>query len=292
LIVFPDFQLQQRGSTSIWISRQYVDLSFLEMLRDADQLFADPRCEIIKDQRKIKVGRLSLEINGRPQVLFIKRYNRYSLRQRFVSPFVQSGALRSLRGAEILRAADIQIPTPVAAVENRDHLAVSKSFFITEELSGGKTVDAYWLEELAKIYDRVAMMRRRKFLVQLGHLFGTLHGKGIYHNDLKDANILAVAEHQSDSVKLFLLDLEGVKRYGRLSSDRRLKNLVQINRTFGRYLRRPEKLLFLLAYMNGSFVDKQIRHHLIQRIARESARIDNAKAINAARTIDVTPIRM
>ena len=290
--MFPDFQLQQRGSASIWISRQYVDLSFLDMLRDADQLFADPNCEIVKDQRKIKVGRLSLEINGRPQVLFIKRYNRYSLHQRFVSPFIQSGALRSLRGAEILRAADIQTATPVAAVENREHLAVSKSFFITEELSGGKTVDAYWLEELAKITDRVAMKRRRKFLMQLGHLFGTLHGKEIYHNDLKDANILAVAKRDSDSVKLFLLDLEGVKRYGKLSSDRKLKNLVQINRTFGRYLRRPDKLLFLMAYMNGTFLDKKIRRHLIQSIARESARIDNAKAINAAKTVDVTPIRM
>src|SRR5258706_4173786 len=140
--------------------------------------------------------------------------------------------------------------------------------------------------------DRDAMMRRRKFLVQLGHLFGTLHGKGIYHNDLKDANILAVAERQSDSVKLCLLDLDGVKRYGKLSSDRKLKNLVQINRTLGRYLRRPDKLLFLLAYMNGTFLDKKIRHRLIQSIARESARIDNAKAINAAKTVDVTPIRM
>ena len=290
--MFPDFQLHQRGSALIWISRQYVDLTFLDMLRDADQLFADPHCEIIKDQRKIKVGRLSLEINGRPQVLFIKRYNRYSLHQRFVSPFIQSGALRSLRGAEILRAADIPSATPVAAVENREHLAVSKSFFITEELSGGKTVDTYWLEELAKITDRDAIKQRRKFLGQLGDLFGTLHGKGIYHNDLKDANILAVAERQSDSFKFFLLDLEGVKRYGKLSSDRKLKNLVQINRTFGRYLRRPEKLLFLLAYMNGTFLDKKIRHRLIQSIAHESARIDNAKAITAARTEDVTPIRM
>jgi tRNA A-37 threonylcarbamoyl transferase component Bud32 len=290
--VFPDFERQRRGSASIWISRQYADLSFLEKLRDADQLFADPRCEIIKDQRKIRIGHVSVEINGRPQVLFIKRYNQYSLRQRFVSPFVQSGALRSLRGAAILRAANIQTPTPVAVVENRDPLAITKSFFITEEIAGGKTVDSYWLEELAKITDQGAISRRRKFLVQLGLLFGNLHGKGIYHNDLKDANILAVAERQSASVKLFLLDLEGVKRYRNLSSDRKLKNLVQINRTFGRHLRRPEKLVFLMAYMNGTLPDKKNRRHLIQNIVRESNRIDNVKILTASRTVGATPIRM
>jgi len=290
--VFPDFERQQRGSASIWISRQYADLSFLEKLRDADQLLADPRCEIIKDQRKIRIGRVSVEINGRPQVLFIKRYNQYSLRQRFVSPFVQSGALRSLRGAAILRAANIETPTPVAVVENRDCLAITKSFFITEELAGGKTVDGYWLEDLAKITGQGAISRRRKFLVQLGLLFGNLHGKGIYHNDLKDANILAVAERQSASVKLVLLDLEGVKRYGKLSSDRKLKNLVQINRTFGRHLRRSDKFLFFMAYMNGTLLDKETRRHLIQNIVRESTRIDKVKILTATRTADATPIRM
>lgn len=291
MIVFPDFELQQRGNASIWISRQYADPSFLEKLRDADQLLADPRCDIVKDQRKIRVGRVSVEINGRPQVLFIKRYNRYSLRQLFVSPFVQSGALRSLRAAAILRAAEIQTPTPVAAVENREHLAITKSFFITEELSGGKTVDGYWLEELAKMTDRDAILRRRKFLLQLGLLFGTLHGKEIYHNDLKDANIMAVDARQSDSVKFFLLDLEGVKRYGKLGSDRKLKNLVQIHRTFGRHLRRSEKLMFLTAYMNETLLDNKFRRQLIQNIVRESTRIDNVKALTASSTVDAAPIR-
>ncbi|HWH77266.1 MAG TPA: hypothetical protein VNT76_07830, partial [Candidatus Binatus sp.] len=127
--MFPDFVLQRRGDASIWIARQYADSHLAEMLHDADQLFADPSCQIIKDQTKIKVARLPMKMDGQAQMLFIKRYNMYSLRHQMASPFVQSGAFRSLRGAAILRAADIQTPVPVAAVENRRHFKLCKSFF-------------------------------------------------------------------------------------------------------------------------------------------------------------------
>jgi serine/threonine protein kinase len=280
--VLPDFERHQRGSATIWLSRRYAEQPFLDILRDADQLFANPDCQIIKDQKKIKVGRLAVTVAGRRQMLFIKRYNAYALRRRFVSPFVQSGAFRALGGASILNAAEIPSATPVAAVEHRNRLAIVKSFFITEELIGGKTVDTYWQENLSASAGPAIACRRRGFLSQLGKLFRALHDEQIYHNDLKDANILAVPDDHAGGVKLFLLDLEGVKRYGKLVSGRKLKNLVQINRTLGRYLRHPDKLVFLKAYMNQSFRDRNVRRRLVRSVLRESARIDSGKAGNAA----------
>ena len=80
--VLADFVLHRRAGAAIWIARKYVEQGFLDRLADADGLFADPSCQVIKDQRKIKVGRVVVEVHGKPQVLFIKRYNMFSWRHR------------------------------------------------------------------------------------------------------------------------------------------------------------------------------------------------------------------
>jgi serine/threonine protein kinase len=113
----------------------------------------------------------------------------------------------------------------------------------------------------------------------LAGLFATLHGRDIYHNDLKDANILAVADDSSNwPLRLFLLDLEGVRRYKSLSSTRRIKNLVQLNRTFGRCLRRVEKLIFVRKYLGAKFSERQSKRELIASVLFQSKRLDGVKS--------------
>jgi len=133
--------------------------------------FDNPLCQIIKDQEKIKVGRFTMDIAGAPHAIYIKRYNAFSLRHRLASPFIHSGAFRALRGAAILRAASIPIAVPVAAVENRVGGAITKSFFIAEEIANGKTIDAYWRDELETLIGGDGVARRRGFLKGLAQLF-------------------------------------------------------------------------------------------------------------------------
>ena len=275
--MFPEFIHHRRGAASIWIDPRLADRSFIDRLADADQLFDNPLCQIIKDQEKIKVGRFTMDIAGSPHAIYIKRYNAFSLRHRLASPFVHSGAFRALRGAAILRAVSIPIAVPIAAVENRVRGALTKSFFISEEIANGKTLDAYWRDELVTSIGGDGIARRRGFLKGLAQLFLNLHGQGIYHNDLKDANILAVDGSQR-AVRFFLLDLEGVKRYAPLSEKRRVKNLVQLYRTLGQYLRQTDKLIFLKCYLGASFARRKVRRQLIKKLLRESRRLDSMKA--------------
>jgi tRNA A-37 threonylcarbamoyl transferase component Bud32 len=248
----------------------------VDRLADPDRLLADPACEIIKDQKKVTVGRVAPGVVPVPHAIYIKRYNVFALRHRLASPFVMSGALRALRGATVLRRSNIASAVPLAAVERRDRGVLTKSFFISEEIIGGKTVDAYWRDELQFLSGAVGMRRRREFLVRLGQLFQVLHGRQIYHNDLKDANILAAPRYQTAS--FFLLDLEGVRQYGRLSAKRRLKNLVQLHRTFGRYLRQTDKLVVLKNYLGNSFGERGTRRRWVKKILQQSDRLNRAKA--------------
>jgi tRNA A-37 threonylcarbamoyl transferase component Bud32 len=277
----PDFIFRQRGDAAIWLNVGYDDDAFVERLRDADGLFADTGCQIVKDEMKTKVGRLSLSVAGATRSLFVKRYNAFSLRHKLASPFVHSGAFRSLRGAAILGAANIACARPVAAVENRRAGALMKCFFITEEITGGMTVDARWRQQLRDLAGQQGVLSRRSFLAQLARLFNCLHAAGIYHNDLKDANILAVSGGSATLFQFALLDLDGVASKGRLNARRKIKNLVQINRTLGRHLRRSDKLFFLKSYLGAAFAERRARRELMVSVLQESDSVDRRKACRA-----------
>ncbi len=258
----------------MWLERTYDEPAFITFLLNADCLFAQAGCQIVKDQRKIKIGRLTLTISGQPRTLYVKRYNAFSLRYKLASPFRNSRAFRSLRGAAILRAAQIPSALPVAAVENRRNGALTKSFFLTEEIAGGETSDVFWRARLLSLKDRDGIALRRRFLAELAGLFRTLHDRRIYHNDLKDANIFATGAADTNDFRFVLLDLDGVDRLKYLSRRRKIKNLVQLNRTLGRYLRRPEKLFFLKHYLGADFSERKLRRRVLLRVLVESQRWD------------------
>jgi hypothetical protein len=276
-----DFIRQKRGSATVWVGEKFTDPAFVDSLADAEGWFDDPQCHIIKDEKKTKVGRLTVMIQGQAHTLYVKRFNAFSLRYQIGSLFALSRAFKSLRGATILREARIPTVTPVAAVEVRTWGMLSKSFFISEAIPEGKTTDAYWSRELRPLRGRGGMERRRGFLRDLANLFRSLHAQHVYHDDLKDANILAAPDSASP-VSFFLLDFEGVRRYSRLSKRRQLKNLVQLNRTLGRHLRRPEKLYFLKAYLESASNDRVIKRRLVSKVLRQTRRVELIKARRAA----------
>ncbi len=273
-----EYNFIRRGGTKIWISRGFADPLFVHALADADRFFDDPECRIIKDQKKIKVGRLTRTIAGKQRAIYIKKYNSFSLRFRLMSPFVRSGALRSIRGASVLHKKGIATARPVAAVENRFYGMLRHSFFVSEEIAAGKTTDAYWLESLRQRKDRGGIKERRAFLRSLASLFHSLHAQQIYHNDLKHSNILVVNNGGDESFEWFLLDLDGVREYAQLSEGRRIKNLVQLYRTLGRYVSRSRQAFFLKCYLGRSFADPKLKRHFVDGVLTRAKSVDRIKA--------------
>jgi hypothetical protein len=276
---YPDFSSIRHGGVSMWLKRELVSPSTIELMANADALFERSDCVIIKDQKKIKIGRVSVEWQGEKRVVYIKRYNAFSLRYQLQSVLVCSGAENSLRGAAILSTIGVPTARPVAAIEHRRGGMLIKSFFVSEEVDGGKTADAYWREDAKMFAGAAGFRRRRVFLKQLAELFSRLHAYGVYHNDLKDANIMVVPEWTDRHPSFYLLDLEGVRRYAVLSRSRHIKNLVQLNRTFGKYLRRTELLYFLTCYLAGNIADPRLKKGWVEDIFRRSMRLDRVKRI-------------
>jgi len=261
------------GSSSLWIAGDLDGDPKTELLADPDFLFSFPRCEIVKDQRKIKVARVPLEIGGKVKGIYLKRYNVFSWRYRLSSLFVPSPASRSWVGAEILVRNGFCTGRPIAAVECRCWGMVTKSFYLSEEIAGGRTADLYWREELIPVRGSDGIRRRLNFLKGLATLFRSLHERNIYHDDLKDANIL-VCPGSGSREEFYLLDLEGIRRYRRLSKRRQIKNLVQLNRTMGKLLRKTEKLYWLKIYLGAVFNHRGEKKQWIRKVLEESHRGD------------------
>ena len=282
--VYPEFRIYRHGRCKIWLNPTYADPKFIALLRNPNAFFDFPTCQIIKDQRKIKVGRVVVDVGGEKHAIYVKRYNSVGLRHRVGSMFAGSGGVKSLLGAAILRHNNIATANPIASVEERLQGMVRTSFYLTQEITGGVTIDDYWLNILKPARHRQGFRRRRLFLYTLGELFRTLHNRGVYHNDLKDANILAVPAGNADSIDLYLLDLEGVRQYSALSESRRNKNLVQLNRTLGRHLEATQKLVVLRAYLGQGFFDRRLRRRLIFKVLAESNRLNTVKALLVTRS--------
>jgi tRNA A-37 threonylcarbamoyl transferase component Bud32 len=277
-----DFVLERRGSLSIHVARTLVQGLIPDIVADPDHFFDLPECEIIKDQKKIKVARIKIEIEGAEKTVYVKRYNAFSWRYRFVSVFQSSGAIRSLNGAAILTASGIRTPRPLAAVESRSWGMLKKSFFLSEEIAGAKTADAYWKEELVTQRGQEGMRSRQRFLRGMGELFRSLHRRDVYHNDLKDANILVRPDFGGGAEHFYLLDLEGIRRYRKLNRRRRIKNLVQLNRTLGKYLRPADKVRFLKSYLGPSFSNRADKRSWVASVLRQSDKLDRARNVKAA----------
>jgi tRNA A-37 threonylcarbamoyl transferase component Bud32 len=278
----PEFVLEKRGSLSIRVARTFAQDLVPDIAPDPDRLFHLPGCVIIKDQRKIKVARIKVKIQGNAKTVYLKRYNTFSWRYRFGSIFQFSGAVRSLHGAAILSQSGIATARPLAAVDSRSWGMLDGSFFLSEEIENGKTADAYWREELVTIKGKEGMQRRNRFLRRMGDLFRRLHDQDIYHNDLKDANILVCRDSSGGAECFYLLDLEGIRRYRKLNRRRQVKNLVQLNRTLGKYLRATDKLRFLESYMGSSFSNRIDKRDWVASVLTQSNRLDRLQNIKVS----------
>ncbi|HJU63266.1 MAG TPA: lipopolysaccharide kinase InaA family protein, partial [Candidatus Binatia bacterium] len=173
----------------------------------------------------------------------------------------------------ILAESGIQTARPLAAVESRSWGMLNRCFFLSEEIEGGKTTGAYWRQDLLTVRGKEGMRGRRRFMRGMGELFRSLHKQGIYHNDLKDANIVVRADSNGGTERFYLVDLEGIRRYRRLNRRRQVKNLVQLNLSLGAYLRPTDKLRFLVSYLGPLYSNRTHKRNWVARVTGQSNRV-------------------
>ena len=231
---------------------------------DPDRLLTAVECQIVKLQPKVIVGRTATSIG----TLYVKRYNVHAWRIALASLWRPSPAAGAWLGAIRLIEHGFATPEVIAAIEYRRFGVLQRSFFLTREVPDAKPADARWQEILAEPHGERRRRARRAFGRALGDLFRRLHAAGVYHNDLKDVNILVTGP--AAEPRCVILDLERVRVPRRLGRGRRVKNLVQLARTLGRQASAADRLRFLTAYLGTA--DRATRRRWTRAVARQITR--------------------
>jgi tRNA A-37 threonylcarbamoyl transferase component Bud32 len=239
---------------------------------DPDVLLTRPDCQLVKFQRKVTVGRVTTAAGP----LYVKRYHVFAWRVAIASIGRPSPALRAWRAAAVLRARGFATPEVLAAVECRHAGLLRRSFLVTREVAGALTADRRWAEILALSPGAARRAARRALARALGALVGRLHAAGVYHADLKDVNVLVGGA--AEEPWCVLLDLERVN-VGFVSRRRRVKNLMQLERTLGRCASRSDRLRALAAYLACAepAADRRVRREWALAVLRAAAAKDRGK---------------
>ena len=257
------------GSLRLWLAPGVDPRVAIAPDGDPDRLLTRPETRLVKLQKKVMVGRGPTPVGP----LYVKRYTVHAWRVALGSIVTASPARRAFEAARRLAALGFGVPDVVAGVDDRRAGFLRRSFFVTHEVPGAATADRYWRGLAGRPRER------RRFAHALGDLFRRLHAAGVYHNDLKDVNVLV--REDAGRLHLVLLDLERV-HVGRVPGRRRrIKNLVQLERTLGRTASAAARARLLRAYL-GPEAGRQERHAWAAAVLAAAARKERRRPARGA----------
>lgn len=124
------------------------------------------------------------------------------------------------------------------------------SFLITRAIDGVETVRDFVQRELHRNPEDRDPRLRQELARQLGRLAARLHHHGLYHRDFHAGNILLRID-AGGSLRLWLIDLHGLRRRPRLIRERRERNLAVLSHFFFQYATAADRLRFFRAYRTG-----------------------------------------
>lgn len=260
-----DFMPRSKGMTG-WMRKDLPKDLFTKFIADPDRFLDDPLSQTMKMGPKGKVVKRTLTDlrGGRWDVIF-KRSNCNSFWRRMGCFVFASPAFQSLMGAMLLKDEQVHTAQPLAAFEYRRWNNLGTSYYLSEEVRDSQSIDAFWAYTHTPRTRRESLRERNQVLRAIASLFYQLHSSGIYHPDLKGANIL-LRKQGADHWQCLLVDVIGISKTRRISWTRRIKNLSQLERTFGRHLNDRERIYLVKRYADLFPLDRAHRKALAAKI--------------------------
>jgi tRNA A-37 threonylcarbamoyl transferase component Bud32 len=227
------------------------------LLADADSLFDRPGANLLKQSSSSAVVEEEAALSGGPRAVIVKRFAG-SWKGAVASLFRPPPALRSYVLGHGLRLRGFPTPRPLAVWHRRRFGLPMEGYLVTEKVPEAIHLRAF--------VERVGPGERaRAVLDQLARLLRRLHDAGLSHRDLKAANVLVSAAGYAMSVRglrdlppcpgrdlVWLIDLVGARRSGRVGRRRRVRDLARLHMSFLGHplVSRADRLRFLRTYLD------------------------------------------
>jgi len=236
----------------------------------ADELMASPDFRVLKAEARTRAG--FIDIKG-AEPAFIKRVEVSSWLRGIVARIRGSSAARSLAGAAMLKAHGLAHPEPLAAIDVYRAGAVRASYLVSRALVEADSLSRFMLGP-GEIKGR-NVHRRKQISDTVAAQIRRLHESGLYTRDLQETNIM-VEDGQAGGFNVYFIDLEDFRRAAHVSWDRRMLNLVHLDRSIGRFLCRAARLDFLYSYL-GQKPDRATARKMVAQVKAVRDSIDRRK---------------
>jgi hypothetical protein len=233
-----------------------ADPRWAAMAERLDLLMADGDFHVLKDEARTCAGLLKGPDGA---WVFVKRVRTGSWARGLIAALRGSRVRRWLEGAAMLAAAGFNRPAPLAALEVSHAGAVSECYLVCEALNDATVLSGAVLDG-----GRVHFRSRRSLLSAVAREVRRLHDAGLYTLDLQETNLM-VRERDGAPPRISFVDLEDFRRARWVSWNRRLLNLVHLDRSIGRFLNRPARLRCLYEYLGGSTLEREARRRTVQQ---------------------------
>ena len=236
----------------------------------SDELIASPAFRMLKSEARTRAGFIDVPGAG---PAFIKRVEVPTWTRGIGARIRGSRAARSLAGAAMLQAHGVAHPEPLAAMDLYQAGAIRASYLVSRALTNADSLSRFMLGP-GEIKGR-NVHRRKQISDAVAAQIRRLHECGLYTRDLQETNIM-VEENGSGGFNVYFIDLEDFRRVANVSWDRRILNLVHLDRSIGRFLCRAARLDFLYSYL-GRRPDRAAARRMIAEIKAARESIDRRK---------------
>jgi tRNA A-37 threonylcarbamoyl transferase component Bud32 len=253
---------------------------WLDAINHPDKLVAGAGFHEVKNISRNRAG----FIESAHGTIFVKRLAPGSWIEGMLQRLRGSAARRSLRATQLLTAAGFLVPAPLAASEEIALGAIRASWIFSRALTSGKVFSRFI--ERGHAAAEVEKLRRREALAAVARCVRRLHDAGLFTSDLQETNLML--DRSGDGVNIHFVDLDGFRQLIRVSWKRRRRNLVQLDRSVGRFMSRSERMRFLHTYLGPGW-DREAVRKLVVRLLAERERKERQFARRRLRR-DAAPI--
>jgi len=176
--------------------------------------------------------------------VFVKHYRATDWRSLVRSLFRASASRREWHKSVEMARRGVPTIRPVAWGETRQAGITADNYFASEAIAGAESLDVV-LQELTPLPLIGEQARTRRRLVeQLADLAARAHRAGVWHDDFHAGNVLVSGD------KLYLIDVPGVRLYGRPLGWRRSRaSLAMLCSGMLEHATRTERWCFWRAYV-------------------------------------------
>jgi hypothetical protein len=244
--------------------------------RRLDELVREPGFRVVKRTSRTLAG--IVPING--VEVFVKRVENGSWLKGIAASILGSRASKTLRGVRILERAGFKHPRIIAAFDQHQGGAVLASYVVAEYLRRPKILSRF---ALADGHD---FCWRRTLSEQLAQIIRRMHDAGCYTRDLQETNLMV--EAQASGLKIYFTDLEDFRWLPLVPWRLRHENLVQLDRSLGRFVSRAHRLRFLHQYL-GDKAGRTEARSVVSRLHRIRQRIERRRVGRRRSETIITP---